>query len=83
MVIDDAVLHQEMRHRRDVGEVAAGCASTSGSSVRRLAAISGSAAFLAPPIGIVPASGTPPRIRILSIVSASPSVPPGLTGRLG
>src|SRR5258708_7668878 len=40
------------------------------SSVNRLAAISGSAAFLAPPILIVPDSGTPPRIRILSIVSA-------------
>src|SRR5882672_10133011 len=43
--------------------------STSDSAVNRLAVISGSAAFLAPPIGIVPDKGTPPRIRILSIVS--------------
>src|SRR5579862_4247642 len=43
---------------------------TSGSAVSRLAAISGSAAFLAPPILIVPHNGTPPRIRILSIASA-------------
>src|SRR5215204_6426771 len=46
---------------------------TSGSSLKRLAAISGSAAFLAPPIWIVPDSGTPPRIRILSIVLAPAS----------
>src|SRR6266851_4008499 len=45
-------------------------ARTSGSPVNRLAAISGSAAFLAPPMLIVPDSGTPPRIRILSIFSA-------------
>src|SRR5438045_386526 len=45
-------------------------ASTSGSAVNRLAAISGNAAFLAPPIGIAPASGAPPRIRILSITAA-------------
>src|SRR5579863_907191 len=45
-------------------------ARTNGSAVNRLAAISGSAAFLAPPILIVPDRGTPPRIRILSIVSA-------------
>src|SRR5512141_2100349 len=45
-------------------------ARTSGSAVNRLAAISGSDAFLAPPILIVPDSGTPPRIRIWSIVSA-------------
>ncbi len=45
-------------------------ARTNGSAVSRLAAISGSAAFLAPPILIVPDKGTPPRIRILSIVSA-------------
>src|SRR5229473_2618011 len=42
-------------------------ARISGSAVNRLAAISGSAAFLAPPILIVPDSGTPPWIRILSI----------------
>src|SRR5712692_5219693 len=42
-------------------------ARISGSAVSRLAAISGSAAFLAPPILIVPDSGTPPWIRILSI----------------
>src|SRR5260221_220380 len=40
---------------------------TSVSSVRRLAAISGSAAFLAPPIVILPARGRLPRMRILSI----------------
>src|ERR1700693_6140145 len=45
-------------------------ARTSGAQVSRLAAISGSAAFLAPPMLIVPDSGTPPRIRILSIFSA-------------
>src|SRR6266478_8000497 len=39
------------------------------SGVSKLAAISGNAAFLAPPIGITPSSGTPPLIRILSIVS--------------
>src|SRR5579872_2281539 len=44
--------------------------STSGSALNRLAAINGKAAFLAPPIGIVPDRGTPPRISILSIVSA-------------
>src|SRR5579862_7239366 len=43
-------------------------ASTSGSAVSRLAAINGSAAFLAPPILIAPDSGTPPRIRMLSIM---------------
>src|SRR6266851_7075302 len=42
-------------------------ARISESAVNRLAAISGSAAFLAPPILIVPDSGTPPWIRILSI----------------
>src|SRR5829696_725306 len=45
----------------------------SGSALSRLAVISGSAAFLAPPIWIVPDSGTPPRIRILSIVLAPAS----------
>src|SRR6266478_4449295 len=44
-------------------------ARVSVSGVSRLAAISGNAAFLAPPIGITPSSGTPPLIRILSIVS--------------
>src|SRR6266481_5409131 len=39
------------------------------SGVSKLAAISGNAAFLAPPIGITPSSGTPPLILILSIVS--------------
>src|SRR6516164_883433 len=39
------------------------------SGVSRLAAISGNAAFLAPPIGITPASGTPPLMQILSITS--------------
>src|SRR5258707_10988909 len=37
------------------------------SSVNRLAAISGRAAFLAPPIVILPASGRLPRMRILSM----------------
>src|SRR5690242_20511572 len=45
-------------------------AKTSGSAVKRLAAISGRAAFLAPPIGIVPVSGVPPRIRMRSMTSA-------------
>src|SRR5439155_14346040 len=45
-------------------------ARTSGSPVKRLAAISGRAAFLAPPIGIVPLSGVPPRIRMRSMTSA-------------
>src|SRR5580692_3690153 len=40
------------------------------SSVRRLAIISGSVAFLAPDIGIVPWSGRPPTIRMRSIFSA-------------
>src|SRR6266446_1084762 len=44
-------------------------ARVSVSGVSRLAAISGNAAFLAPPIGIMPSSGTPPLIRILSIIS--------------
>src|SRR6185437_15811721 len=39
----------------------------SGSSLKRAAVISGSAAFLAPPMGMVPESGFPPRMRILSI----------------
>ncbi len=39
----------------------------SGSSLRSAAVISGSAAFLAPPMGMVPESGLPPRMRILSI----------------
>ena len=39
----------------------------SGSSLRSAAVISGSAAFLAPPMGMVPESGFPPRMRILSI----------------
>src|SRR5215472_10529658 len=39
------------------------------SGVSRLAAISGNAAFLAPPIGITPWSGKPPLMRILSIAS--------------
>src|SRR6516164_9014687 len=39
------------------------------SDVSKEAAISGSAAFFAPPIGITPSSGTPPRIQILSIAS--------------
>ena len=43
--------------------------SVSVSSVRRLAIISGSAAFLAPEIGIVPFSRAPPTMRILSMRS--------------
>src|SRR5215472_16929235 len=39
------------------------------SAVSREAAISGNAAFFAPPIGITPARGAPPRMQILSIVS--------------
>src|SRR6516165_9944362 len=39
------------------------------SDVSKEAAISGSAAFFAPPIGITPSSGTPPRLQILSIAS--------------
>ena len=41
--------------------------SRSVSSVKRLAAMSGRAAFLAPLITISPLSGWPPRILILSI----------------
>ncbi len=41
--------------------------STSRSSVSSPAAISGRAAFLAPPIAISPCNGRPPRMRILSI----------------
>ena len=37
------------------------------SSVKRLAAISGRAAFLAPKISISPSSGRPPLMRILSM----------------
>src|SRR5689334_9951004 len=39
------------------------------SAVSSEAAISGRAAFLAPPIGITPSSGTPPFMQILSIAS--------------
>ena len=42
-------------------------ASLSGSAVSSAAAISGSAAFLAPLIGISPCSRRPPRMRILSM----------------
>src|ERR1051326_3413530 len=45
-------------------------AKTSGSAVKRLAAISGRAAVFGPPIGIVPVSGVPPRIRMRSMTSA-------------
>src|SRR5436309_4207035 len=48
--------------------------SVSGSSVSRLAAISGRAAFLAPPIVILPARGRLPRMRILSM-DWSPDAP--------
>jgi hypothetical protein len=41
--------------------------STKGSSVKRHAAINGSAAFLAPEMGISPLSGTPPCMRMASI----------------
>src|SRR5216683_313742 len=44
--------------------------SVSVSSVSRLAAISGRAAFLAPPIVILPARGRLPRMRILSMKSS-------------
>src|SRR5712691_9150675 len=54
-------------------------AKTSGSALSRLAAISGNAAFLAPPILIVPDNGTPPRIRILSIILA-PAARPAAAG---
>src|SRR5260370_26077106 len=54
-------------------------ARTSGSALSRLAAISGNAAFFAPPILIVPDSGTPPRIRILSIILA-PAARPAASG---
>src|SRR5271169_546306 len=43
------------------------------SDVSRDAAISGKAAFLAPPIGITPSSGTPPLMQILSIASVAPA----------
>ena len=43
--------------------------------VSRLAAISGRAAFLAPPISMVPWSGRPPSIRILSIGVAGAGLP--------
>ena len=33
--------------------------------------MSGSAAFLAPPIGMVPASGLPPRMRMRSMPAAA------------
>ena len=42
--------------------------NVSGSSLRSAAVISGSAAFFAPPMGIVPESGLPPRMRILSML---------------
>src|SRR3954469_9160693 len=45
---------------------------TSVSSVRRLAIINGSVAFLAPEIGIVPVSGLPPTMRIRSICEYRP-----------
>jgi hypothetical protein len=46
--------------------------------VSRLAIISGSAAFLAPEIGIAPWSGAPPVMRMRSMV-----LPSGGPGRLG
>ena len=45
--------------------------STSLSSVSNPAAISGKAAFLAPPITISPDKGRPPRIRMLSTIVSS------------
>src|SRR5712691_3047625 len=39
------------------------------SDVSRDAAISGNAAFFAPPIGMTPSSGTPPLMQILSMAS--------------
>ena len=41
--------------------------STSGDSVRSAAAMSGKAAFLAPLMGIAPASRTPPSMRMRSM----------------
>src|SRR3954447_12038165 len=46
------------------------------SDVSRDAAINGKAAFLAPPIGITPSSGTPPLMQILSIASVVRAAPP-------
>src|SRR6202043_870154 len=46
------------------------------SDVSRDAAMSGKAAFLAPPIGITPSSGTPPLMQILSIASVARASPP-------
>ncbi len=45
-------------------------ARVSVSEVSRLAAISGSAAFLAPLTGMLPCNVLPPRMRILSMESA-------------
>ena len=69
------VLNQQVRHRRDVGEIR-DIRQGQGFGVSRLAAISGNAAFLAPPIGITPSSGTPPLMRILSIASVARGPPP-------
>src|SRR6266403_1240540 len=51
------------------------------SSVKRLAAISGRAAFLAPPIVILPASGRLPRMRILSMKKPLQCAPRSIPGR--
>jgi hypothetical protein len=55
----------------------------SGLSVSRHAAISGNAAFLAPLISIVPRSGRPPRIRMLSMSSRHLESGPGAPGTAG
>src|SRR6516225_5696903 len=56
---------------------------TSVSGVSRLVAISGNVAFLAPPIGMTPSSGTPPLMQILSMASfhTSPADAAAATGR--
>jgi hypothetical protein len=61
-----------MRRRDEMSASRGTLTSSSVSSVRRLAIISGRAAFLAPEIGIEPLRGAPPRMRIRSIVPKSP-----------
>jgi hypothetical protein len=57
--------------------------SSSVSSVRRLAIISGRAAFFAPEIGIEPLSGAPPAMRIRSIAFPRAFARTGLPGNCG
>src|SRR5262245_39302297 len=64
-----------MRARRLTSASRGTLCSVRGSRVRRLAIIRGSAAFLAPLIGIVPFRRWPPTMRIRSMVTLLPHAP--------